>query len=122
MSHARIARRRGPPVLDFFFLIFREGRIWRGRSVRTGHVSASRTPVGAVKNLALAIDAEIEMATGDGATVQQWYDSQKPDDEKYVSMFWDTLARKNPDYRKKSPVHDGSAVMRAIVVKNANAA
>ncbi len=119
MRHAGIARRRGPPVLDFFFLIFREGRIWRGRSVRTGHVSASKTPEGAVKNLALAIDAEIDMATSDGLTVQQWYGSQKPDHEKYVAMFWDALARKNPDYRKKSRVHDGDAILRAVVVKAA---
>jgi hypothetical protein len=104
-------------VLDFFFLIFREGRIWRGRSVRTGHVSASRTPAGAVKNLALAIDAEIAMATSDGLTVQQWYELQKPDDEKYIAMFWKAIARRNPDYRKKS--RGQNAVVRAVVVKAA---
>jgi hypothetical protein len=117
MRHAGIARRRGPPVLDFFFLIFREGRIWRGRSVRTGHVSASKTAAGAVKNLALAIDAEIDMATSDGLTVRQWYERQKPADEKYITMFWEAIARRNPAYRKKSRVHD--AVMRAVVVKAA---
>lgn len=119
MRHAGIARRQGPPVLDFFFLLFREGRIWRGRSVRTGHVSASKTAEGAVRNLAMAIDAEIDMATSDGLSVQQWYESQKPDDEKYVAMFWGAIARKNPDYRKKSRIHNGVAVLRAVVVKAA---
>lgn len=118
MPHAGIARRGGPPVLDFFFLIYREGKYWRGRSVRSGHVSASKTSSGAVRNLTLAIDAEIEMATSDGLSVRQWYDSQKPDEPEYVRMFFDAIARKNPE-RKKSPLHDGDAVMRTVVAKAA---
>lgn len=118
MPHAGIARRRGPPVLDFFFLIYREGGIWRGRSVRTGHVASSRTPAGAVRNLTLAIDAEIDMAISHGMTVCEWYDSQKPEDQKYVLMFFEAIARKNPD-RKKSLMHGDAAVMRTVVVKTA---
>jgi hypothetical protein len=105
-------------VLDFFFLIFREGRVWRGRSVQTGHVSASKTASGAVRNLTLAIDAEIEMATTDGMTVREWYDSQKPDEQRYVRMFCEALVLRNPN-RKKSSMHDGDIVMRAVVVKAA---
>jgi hypothetical protein len=117
-GHVRVARRRGPPILDFFFLVYKEGGIWRGRSVHTGHVSASRTAAGAVRNLTLAIDAEIDMATSDGLTVREWYDAQQPDDQKYVRMFFEVIARKNPD-RKRSRLHDGDAVMRAVVAKAA---
>ena len=106
------------PVLDFFFLIRQEGEIWLGRSVRTGHVSESRTSSGAVNNLMRAIDVEIEMAAADGLSPRQWYDSQKADDPKYVRMFFDAIARKNPD-RKKSPAHGGDAVLRAVVAKAA---
>ena len=116
MRRAGIARRRGPPVLDFFFLVYREGKFWRGRSVHTGHVATSGTPAGAVRNLARAIDAEIDMATADGLTVREWYGSQEPDDTKYVRMFCEAIARKNPN-RTKMPIHD--AVMRAVVVRAA---
>jgi len=105
-------------VLDFFFLVYRDGGVWRGRSVHTGHVSASKTPTGAVRNLTLAIDAEIDMAASDGLTVIEWYESQRPDDPRFVRMFCEAIARKNPD-RKKSRLHDGDAVMRAIVARAA---
>jgi hypothetical protein len=115
---AGVARRRGMPVLDFFFLVYREGDSWLGRSVRTGHVSESGTFPGAVRNLMRAIDIEIEMAAADGIAVQDWYDSQQPDDPKFVRMFFDAIARKNPD-RKRSPTHGGDAVLRAVVAKAA---
>jgi hypothetical protein len=117
-KRAGIARRAGVPVLDFFFLVYREGKSWLGRSVRTGHVSESKSFPGAVKNLMRAIDVEIEMAAADGMSVRQWYDSQKPDDPRYVRMFFDAIARKNPD-RTKSPTHGGDAVLRAVVAKAA---
>ncbi len=117
-KRAGIARRGGVPVLDFFFLVYREGKSWLGRSVRTGHVSESMTLPGAVKNLMRAIDVEIEMAAADGLSARQWYDSQKSDDPRYVRMFFDAIARKNPD-RKKSPTHGGGAVLRAVVAKAA---
>jgi hypothetical protein len=118
MKQAGIARRKGTPVLDFFFLIYREGSLWRGRSVHTGHVSSSKTPEGAVRNLTLAIDAEIDLAMSDGLTIRQWYDAQKPEDPKHVRMFCEAIARKNPD-RRKSRVHDGDAVLRAVVAEAA---
>lgn len=106
------------PVLDFFFLVYREGKSWLGRSVRTGHVSESKSFPGAVKNLMRAIDVEIEIAAADGMSVRQWYDSQKPDDPRYVRMFFDAIARKNPD-RTKTPTHGGDAVLRAVVARAA---
>ncbi len=118
MVHAGVARRGGVPVLDFFFLIYQDGESWIGRSVRTGHVSESRTAEGAVRNLTRAIDVEIGIVASAGIGVEQWYDSQKDDDPKYVRMFFDAIARGDPR-RQDSPSQDGRAVLRAVVARAA---
>jgi hypothetical protein len=118
MAHAGVARRSGVPVLDFFFLICQEGERWVGRSVRTGHVSESRTFPGAVRNLMRAIDVEIEMAAEDGLVPRQWYALQQAADPEHVRMFFDAIARRNPE-RKRTPAHGGDAVLLAVVAKAA---
>ncbi|HEX5137521.1 MAG TPA: hypothetical protein VFY93_11145 [Planctomycetota bacterium] len=118
MRHAMVARGSRLPVLDFFYLICREGEAWFGRSVRTGHVSESSTFDGAVRNLTLAIAAEIEAAVADGHSVGEWYAAQRPEDERHVGMFLEAIAPKNPN-RKKSRTRGKVAVLRAIVAKAA---
>jgi hypothetical protein len=118
MLQARLARRDGVPILDLFFLIYQEGDSWIGRSVRTGHVSESRTADGAVRNLTKAIDAEIGIIAATGIGLEQWYDSQKDDDPRYVRMFFDAIARGDP-LREDCPAQDGRAVLRAVVARAA---
>lgn len=118
MLHPGVVRRSAVPVLDFFFLIYQEGESWIGRSVRSGHVSESRTAEGAVRNLTRAIDVEIGIATSAGIGLEQWYDSQRDDDSKFVRMFFDAIARADP-HREDAPAQDGRVVLRAVVARTA---
>lgn len=118
MARASVARRHSVPVLDFLFLIYRDGKSWIGRSILTSHVSESRTAEGAVDCLAAAIDAAIHVAKEYGFSAQQWYEAQRPDEPKYVRMFLDVIGRRNPD-RRKARAPSGAFVLNAAVAKRA---
>jgi hypothetical protein len=118
MARASVARRHSVPVLDFLFLVYRDGKSWIGRSVLTGHVSESRTFDGAVDCLTSAIDASIHLAQEYGFSADQWYSAQKPDDMKYVRMFLETISHRNPD-RRKAKAPSGAFVLNAAVAKRA---
>ena len=118
MARASVARRHSVPVLDFLFLVYKDGKSWIGRSVLTGHVSESRTSDGAVDCLTRAIDAAIHVARGYGFSASQWYAAQKPDEMKYVRMFLDTIGHRNPD-RRKAKAPSGAFVLNAAVAKKA---
>ncbi len=78
-------------TLSFAFLVYPEsgslGRIWRARSVLTGHIAEGRTPGRAIDNLKRAIDAAMYAARRMGMTARQWHESQKPDDPTYLEAF-----------------------------------
>ena len=84
---AEVAWRAGVPVLTFYFLIHRVGRMWAARSMLTGHVAESATASGAFENLTKAIDAAIDMADRRGITAEQWYRAQQPAELEYLVMF-----------------------------------
>ncbi|MGQ0798031.1 MAG: hypothetical protein ACT4OI_09270 [Methanobacteriota archaeon] len=113
-----MARRKTVPVLDFLFLVYRDGGSWIGRSVLTGHVSESRTFEGAVDCLTRAIDATIHLAQECGFSADEWYAAQEPDDMKYIRMFLETISHRNPD-RRKAKAPSGAFVINAAVAKRA---
>lgn len=118
MARTGVARRSSLPVLDFLFLIYRDGKSWIGRSILTGHVSESRTFDGAVDCLARAIDAAIHVAQAYGFSVTQWYEAQRPDEMKFVRMFLDVIGHRNPD-RRKAKAPSGAFVLNATVARKA---
>lgn len=118
MARASVVRRKSVPVLDFLFLVYRDGKSWIGRSILTRHVSESRTAEGAVRCLTAAIDAAIDIAKEYGFSAQEWYAAQEPDETKYVRMFLDAIGRRNPD-RRKAKAPSGAFVLNAAVAKRA---
>jgi hypothetical protein len=118
MTSTDVARRKTVPVLDFCFLVYRDGESWIGRSVLTGHVSESRTFDGAVDCLTQSIDAAIHVAHEHGFSADKWYAAQKPDDIKFVRMFLETIGHRNPD-RRKAKAPSGAFVLNAAVAKRA---
>jgi hypothetical protein len=118
MARATLATRAGLPVLDFLFLVYRDGKSWIGRSILTGHVSEARTGNRAVECLTGAIDAAIHVAREHGFSAEQWYAAQKPDDSKFIRMFLDAISRRDPD-RRKTKAPSGRFVLNAAVARKA---
>lgn len=118
MARATVARRHSVPVLDFLFLVYKDGKSWIGRSILTSHVSESRTVDGAIGCLTSAIDASIHIAQEHGFSARQWYAAQRPDDMRYVRMFLDVIGHRDPE-RRKAKAPSGAFVLNATVARRA---
>ncbi|MFI5402837.1 MAG: hypothetical protein ACHQ1G_07875 [Planctomycetota bacterium] len=79
-------------VLKFAILTYREeskrwGVSWTARCVLTGGIAEGTTEERAIENLRRGIDAAIWMAAKFGMSPREWYETQEPDEPKYLAAF-----------------------------------
>lgn len=85
-------------AIPLAFLVYAEesgrlGRVWRARSVLTGHIAEGRTADKAVDNLKRAIDAALYASGRMGLAPQDWLDAQRPDDPEHLESFARIVSR-----------------------------
>jgi len=117
MAHARVALRRGTPVLSFGFLVYQESGKWIGRSVLSSHVSEGATFREAVDHLTEAIDIAVEIAARKGISPMEWRDRQRPDDLEYLRQFIELMSEDAKIEQTTARLH--GAEMRASIIRAA---